>query len=128
MRITHFQLGETRRRHDQSLRIYVTRRPQRGVKKEDWKRNGRYDTWFPFLAPSAKLLTRYKKKDFEDKNVIARFYNEYRRELFSTAEKRGAIDLLRSLSKRYPISIGCYCADPARCHRSELVRVLNQKE
>jgi uncharacterized protein YeaO (DUF488 family) len=52
------------------------------------------------------------------------FCDSYERELLKSAEPRQALDLLAALALRTPISIGCYCADESRCHRSHLRRLI----
>ncbi len=37
------------------------------------------------------------------------------------------LDLLAALSKEANFSVGCYCADEARCHRSILRRLLKER-
>jgi Uncharacterized conserved protein len=127
MKITHFQLGEARKRGDKAFRISVTRRPPRGVPREEWESFGKFDAWFPFLAPSARLLTELKSKDWRDERVVAWFYDRYEKELSADAEKRSAVELLARLSARMPIAIGCYCADADRCHRKKLVEVVKRQ-
>jgi len=41
----------------------------------------------------------------------------------AAADARSVLDLLAALSRRTDLSVGCYCADETRCHRSVL-RVL----
>ena len=51
-----------------------------------------------------------------------RFARRYRAEMKRPAASQ-ALDLLAALSRRTNFSVGCYCEDEARCHRS-LLRVL----
>ena len=37
------------------------------------------------------------------------------------------LDLLAALSQRADFSVGCYCADESRCHRSILRRLLKER-
>jgi uncharacterized protein YeaO (DUF488 family) len=37
------------------------------------------------------------------------------------------LDLLAALSQRTDLSVGCYCADEARCHRSVLRQLLHDR-
>ena len=39
-------------------------------------------------------------------------------------ENRRTLDLLAALSHHASFSVGCYCADEARCHRSLLRELL----
>jgi uncharacterized protein YeaO (DUF488 family) len=95
------------RRPGEGLRIGTTRRPPRGVSKDRW--NEYFDVWFPSVAPSEALLRR-RPFGFE----------RYAREIMARAESRQAVELLAALALRTPISIGCYCADEAQCHRAYL--------
>ncbi|MGA3264197.1 MAG: DUF488 family protein [Terracidiphilus sp.] len=83
IRLKTFQIG-TPARTGEGLRIAVTRRPPRGVPKSDLKRVGRFDVWFPALAPSLALLARHKKLDFEDASVRKAFFDRYEKELHSS--------------------------------------------
>jgi uncharacterized protein YeaO (DUF488 family) len=53
-----------------------------------WVGVGYFDVWFPVLAPSAKLLVRFKKRDLDDRSVRKTFFNVYERELRDSAESR----------------------------------------
>ncbi len=54
-----------------------------------------------------------------------RFFASYEREM-KESEPRHTIAFLATLAKRMPISIGCYCEDESRCHRSRL-RILIER-
>jgi uncharacterized protein YeaO (DUF488 family) len=41
-----------------------------------------------------------------------------------TPECRATLALLAALSQRSDFSVGCYCADESRCHRSVLRELL----
>lgn len=120
-----FQIGTPVKRGE-GLRIAVTRRPPRGIPKADWKRVGCFDVWFPAIAPSATLLARLKELDFEKESVRKAFFDSYERELLQSAESRQTAALIAEISRRTPVSIGCYCADESRCHRSRLYKVILQ--
>ena len=47
----------------------------------------------------------------------------YRAEM-KTPESRALLDTLAALSHTANFSVGCYCADEARCHRSVLRELL----
>jgi uncharacterized protein YeaO (DUF488 family) len=88
------------------------RRPPRGVRKDDYAKLNYYDLWLPDLAPSQKLVTRALKNwDGVPK--------AYRREMQAPAAER-LLSLLAALSHQTDFSVGCYCEDEARCHRSVL--------
>jgi uncharacterized protein YeaO (DUF488 family) len=89
--------------------------PKSKFSKQDW-----YDVWFPNLSPSAGTLTlglRAKSKaDWQ------RFVKKYRKEM-SRPEARHDIELLAALSHTANFSVGCYCEDESRCHRSILKKL-----
>lgn len=122
IRLRTFQHGDSPKRGE-GLRIGTTRRPPRGVPRKRWKRDDYFDVWFPVLAPSEALLRRFKRSRtmrFRD------FCSAYERELLSKAESRQALELLAALSLRTPISIGCYCEDESKCHRSHLRKLIER--
>lgn len=105
----------------EGLRIGTVRRPPRGVKKEDYAAKNIYDIWFPNLAPSEALL----KSSFpiEDERAWKQFKRQYLKEMKAPLPRRD-IDLLAALSKATDFSVGCYCENEARCHRSILKELL----
>jgi len=108
------RLGSARARGE-GLRLGTVRRPPRGVKKSDYARRNFYDLWLPELAPSMKLVG--KADDWQ------RFAKAYRKEMKAPAAQR-LLELLARLSQHADFSVGCYCEDEARCHRSILRRLL----
>jgi len=48
-----------------------------------------------------------------------RFVTKYRREMAATNEST-TLDMLAALSHQTDFSVGCYCADESRCHRTVL--------
>ena len=109
------RLGSARVRGE-GLRLGTVRRPPRGVKKADYARRDYYDLWLPDLAPSTKLIAR-AQRDFEG------FAKAYRKEMSSPAPER-LLELLARLSHESELSVGCYCEDESRCHRSILRKLL----
>jgi uncharacterized protein YeaO (DUF488 family) len=109
------RLGSPRARGE-GLRLGTVRRPPRGVKKSDYARRDYYDVWLPELAPSAPLVARAQKS-------WSGFEKAYRREMKSPAAGR-LLELLARLSQQSDFSVGCYCEDEARCHRSILRELL----
>ncbi len=105
----------------EGLRIGTVRRPPRGVPKQDFARANYYDVWLPDLAPSEPLVraARTAASDAE----WGRFARRYRGELAKPAPRR-ILELLAALSWTADFSVGCYCEDEARCHRSVLREVL----
>ena len=117
------QLGSTRHR-DEGLRLGTVRRPPRGVRKENYARGNYYDLWMPDLAPSAELFARRPATDDEKSwNMFAR---KYEAELKKPEASR-LLDLLAAMSHQSNFSVGCYCDNEARCHRSVLRRVLAER-
>ncbi len=116
MAIRIVRLGAPRH-PDEGLRIGTVRRPPRGMRKADHAAKDIYDLWFPNLAPSEDLL----KASFPvaDEPSWRRFERRFRAEM-KRPEARHDLALLAALSRRTDFSIGCYCADEARCHRSIL--------
>jgi uncharacterized protein YeaO (DUF488 family) len=88
--------------------------------------DGYFDIWLPALAPSAKLLARVKKRDLGDDSVRRWFFDAYERELLAKAEGRQTIQFVAQVAARTPISIGCFCADESRCHRSRLLKMIKR--
>ena len=109
------RLGSPRAKGE-GLRLGTVRRPPRGVKKADTARLDYYDLWVPELAPSAPLIAK-AQKDW------AAFARTYRREMSRPAAGR-LLELLSGLSQQADFSVGCYCEDEARCHRSILRKLL----
>jgi len=107
------------RKPGEGLRIGTVRYPPRGVRKADLARRDFYDVWLPNLAPSPETLKRGlgAESDAEWK----RFARRYRAEM-AKPEPGRVLDLLAALSRTSSFSVGCYCADESRCHRSLLTR------
>ncbi len=105
----------------EGLRIGTVRRPPRGVPKAEFASRNFYDVWLPDLAPSEELLKSGQAA--EDERGWRTFARRYRAEM-SRPEQRRLLDLLAALSKQTSFSVGCYCADESRCHRSLLRELL----
>lgn len=115
MAIRIVRLGSPRAASE-GLRLGTVRRPPRGVRKADYARCNYYDLWLPDLAPSAKLVAQAQKN-------WPGFAKAYRREMKAAAAER-LIGLLAALSQRADFSVGCYCENEERCHRSILRELL----
>jgi uncharacterized protein YeaO (DUF488 family) len=115
------RLGSPRLRGE-GLRIGAARRPPRGVKKKDYARLDYYDVWLPELAPSRKVVSWALSQPFTDKRW-AKFERDYRREM-AKPEAARLLELLARLSQHADFSLGCYCKDERRCHRSILRKLL----
>jgi uncharacterized protein YeaO (DUF488 family) len=114
----------TPRQHDEGVRLGTVRRPPRGVRKEDFGRRDFFDVWLPELAPSDALFAWARAEPFTPSR-LARFSRRYRAEMRRPAAQR-LIALLATLSARQNFSVGCYCADESRCHRSLLRELLQE--
>ena len=118
MAIRIVRLGSARAASE-GLRLGTVRRPPRGVRKADYARLDYYDLWVPDLAPSAKLVAQAQKK-WEG------FVKAYRREMKAPAAER-LLALLAALSRAADFSLGCYCENEQRCHRSVLRELLAER-
>ena len=105
----------------EGIRIGTVRRPPRGVPKAQFSKQNWYDVWFPTLAPvvdTMKLgLGAASASDW------SRFVRKYQAEMSRPDAKR-SLELLAALSHAADFSVGCYCEDETRCHRSILKRLL----
>ena len=104
------------------LRIGTVRRPPRGVAKSECSSKNYYDVWLPALAPSSEAVKLAQNAKNEREWV--RFVRKYRTEMASP-ENRATLDLLAALSRQTNFSVGCYCPDESRCHRSVLRALLS---
>ena len=114
----------TPRLPDEGTRIGTVRRPPRGVRKERYAADNWYDVWFPELSPSAELVK--SALNAETDTDWNRFVRAFRAEMADPAPSR-SLDLLAALSHTGRFSVGCYCEDEARCHRSVLRALLVER-
>lgn len=114
------RLGTPRLPHE-GLRIGTVRRPPRGVPKAEFARGNWYDVWFPNLAPS--LATMQQALAARSPREWNAFVRKFRAEMRAPAARHD-LDLLAALSHTVNLSIGCYCEDENRCHRSILRQLL----
>ena len=124
MAVRIVRLG-TPRAAREGLRIGTVRRPPRGVRKADYAARDYYDSWLPELAPSAPLVSWALSKPW----TAARwslYARRYRAEMREPAAQR-LIALLAALSRHTDFSVGCYCEDERRCHRSLLRALLAEQ-
>lgn len=123
MAIRIVRLG-TKRAPNEGLRIGTVRRPPRGVPKSRFSSGNWYDVWFPNLAPSPEAvklgLASGTQRQWE------RFVRRYRSEM-ARPESSRVLDVLAALSHRANFSVGCYCEDERRCHRSVLRQLLRDR-
>jgi len=123
MAIRIVRLG-TERARGEGVRIGTVRHPPRGVPKAEHASRDFYDVWFPNLAPSAATV-KLAQQAATDREWAA-FVRRYRAEL-AKPESARTLDLLAALSHEADFSVGCYCADEARCHRSVLRSLLEER-
>jgi uncharacterized protein YeaO (DUF488 family) len=107
----------------EGLRIGTVRRPPRGVPKAEYASRDLYDVWFPNLSPSESLLNETR---LDDDRHWAKFCRRFRAEMKEPAPRRD-LDLLAALSHQANFSLGCYCRDERRCHRSVLRELLAER-
>lgn len=123
MTVRIVRLGTPRARGE-GLRIGTVRRPPRGVPKAEFAKQDWYDVWYPNLAPGAELVK--EALDAKTDKAWAVFVRKYRAEM-AAADSSRTLDLLAALSHRADFSVGCYCENEARCHRSVLRALLTER-
>ncbi|WP_461604469.1 DUF488 domain-containing protein [Aeromonas rivipollensis] len=116
MAIAIVRLGSPRL-EGEGLRIGTVRRPPRGVPKSDFASQDWYDVWFPNLAPSPDTMKLGQAA--ETPAQWAAFCKQYKAEMAAPAARH---DL--ALSHHTQLSVGCYCEQESRCHRSILKELL----
>lgn len=123
MAIRMVRLGSPRN-PDEGIRIGTVRRLPRGVRKEDYASKNFFDVWFPNLSPSPELIKEAKSAD--DECSWSAFKRKFRAEM-SRPEPSKELDLLAALSHQTHVSLGCYCENEERCHRSVLRELLVER-
>jgi uncharacterized protein YeaO (DUF488 family) len=123
MTVRIVRLG-TPRIEGEGVRIGTVRRPPRGVPKNEFASRNYYDVWFPTLAPS--LATMKLGLGAKTDAQWARFAKKYKAEMAKPVASR-AMEVFAMLSRDSNFSVGCYCEDENRCHRSLLRRLLVEK-
>ncbi len=124
MSVSVVRLGSPRKQNE-GLRLGTVRRPPRGVPKSDFARLDFYDLWMPDLAPSAELVSFAQHSNGDEKSWKT-FDRRYRAEM-KKPEPARLLDLLAALSHQTNFSVGCYCEDERRCHRSILRKLLTER-
>ena len=99
---------------DEGLRIGTVRRPPRGVPKSEFASQHWYDVWFPNLAPSSKTMKL---------GQAAETPAQWAAEMAQPAARHD-LALLAALSHTTNLSVGCYCEQESRCHRTILKELL----
>ena len=117
----------TPRHQNEGTRIGTVRRPPRGVPKAEFASRDFYDVWFPNLSPTPELVKRALASQHDlsaaGEKEWAAFTRGYRKEM-AEPQNAHAIALLAALSRDANLSVGCYCENEARCHRSILRALL----
>lgn len=108
----------------EGTRIGTVRRVPRGVPKERYASEDWFDVWFPVLSPTPELMAQAKAAESE--KDWAGFTRAFKAEMAEPAP-RHALDLLATLSHGSDVSVGCYCEDEERCHRSVLRVLLTER-
>ena len=122
MAIRVVRLGSPRARGE-GLRLGTVRRPPRGVPKQEYASRDFYDVWLPELAPSEGLVKQAQQAP--DDRAWRAFEKQYRAAM-KRPEARRLLTLLAALSRETNLSVGCYCEEEARCHRSVLRSLLRE--
>ena len=108
----------------EGIRIGTVRRPPRGVPKSMFAEQDWYDVWFPLLAPSVETMKLGQHASSAQE--WSAFVRKYRAEM-AKPEATQALTLLAVLSHTTAFSVGCYCEDESRCHRSVLRELLAEQ-
>jgi uncharacterized protein YeaO (DUF488 family) len=123
MAVRVVRLGSPRM-EGEGTRIGTVRRPPRGVPRSEFASRDFYDVWLPNLAPSLETMKRGQAATTPAQ--WAAFLGKYRAEM-AAPENSHVLELLALLSRHADFSVGCYCEDEARCHRSALRELLREK-
>jgi uncharacterized protein YeaO (DUF488 family) len=123
MSIRIIRLGSPREKGE-GLRVGTVRRPPRGVPKSDYAKRDFYDVWLPNLSPSPELMKLGQAS--QDEASWSVFKKKFRSEM-NEPETSKILDLLAALSHQANMSLGCYCEDENRCHRSVLRELLTER-
>ena len=105
-------------------RLGTVRRPPRGVPKREFARRDFYDVWYSVLAPSAATLKLGTAVETDAQWKA--FARKYRAEM-SAPDASQSLDVLATLSHHANFSVGCYCQNESRCHRSLLRELLEAR-
>jgi uncharacterized protein YeaO (DUF488 family) len=122
MSVRIVRLGE-KRTSGEGLRIGTVRYPPRGVPKARYAAENWFDVWLPELAPAP--ATMKLAQGAVTARQWAAFVRKYRAEMGRPPAGR-ILDTLAALSRQANFSVGCYCAEEARCHRSVLRELLKE--
>ena len=123
MSIRIVRLGSPREKGEE-LRVGTVRRPPRGVPKSDYAKRDFYDVWLPNLSPSPELMKQGQSS--QDEASWSAFKKKFRAEM-NVPDASKILDLLAALSHQTNMSLGCYCEDESKCHRSVLRELLKER-
>ena len=123
MAVRIVRLGSDRIKGE-GIRIGTVRRPPRGVPKKDLASRNFYDTWLPNLSPSPETMKMGQQAQ-TDREWLA-FERRYKKEM-ARPENVRILELLAVMSQVSDFSVGCYCENESRCHRSMLKQLLAEK-
>lgn len=120
MSVRIVRLGSPRARGE-GTRLGTVRRPPRGVPKAQYAAQNWYDVWFPNLAPSVETMKLGLQASTPAR--WAAFTRRYKAEMAAPGARHD-LELLAALSRTTDFSVGCYCEEESRCHRSVLRQLL----
>jgi uncharacterized protein YeaO (DUF488 family) len=123
MAIRIVRLGSPRAAGE-GIRLGTVRRPPRGVPKSEFAKRDYYDVWLPNLSPTPELVSQALAA--EDEKEWKRFTRQFTAEM-KQPDAAHLLDTLAAMSHQTNFSVGCYCEDELRCHRSVLRELLAQR-
>jgi uncharacterized protein YeaO (DUF488 family) len=104
------------------------------VPKSEFASRDFYDVWYPELSPEPDTMKlALESHHLQDQGRTAeadrlwkQFDKLFRRQLAEAPADR-TLGLLAALSRHSAFAVGCYCENEARCHRSILRSLLQDK-
>ena len=124
MSIRIVRLGSPRFKNE-GLRLGTVRRPPRGVSKAEFSKKDFYDVWMPILSPTPELVKKglHAQTEKEWKTFAAKYRAQMKK-----PDASHVLDLLAALSHATNFSVGSYCENEDRCHRSVLREILKERK
>ncbi len=92
------------------------------MRKDQFASLDYFDLWLPDLAPSAEVVSWALSEPWTEARW-SRYARRYLKEMRAPQARR-LIELLAALSRQANFSVGCYCEDASRCHRTLLGNLL----
>ncbi|MET4577784.1 DUF488 domain-containing protein [Ottowia thiooxydans] len=130
MSIRIVRLG-TPRAAGEGVRLGTVRRPPRGVPKAQFASGNWYDVWYPNLSPSVETmklaLGTHKELDVTKASRDWALFTRLFRKEMSEPDTARTLDMLAALSHGADFSLGCYCEEEGKCHRSVLRSLLSER-